>query len=93
MTWLTWTLIVLASARTWRLLAVDSITEPGRKIVDRGPAWLQQMWVCPYCLGWWIALAWTLSGWAWGGMMWWQILAGSLAVNLVAARLNVWGDE
>lgn len=89
MTWLTWLLIILASARTFRLLAIDTITEPLRKLTDRGPAWLQMLMVCPWCLGAYVSLAWVWTGYLWGSTAVWLVFAGAFAVNYVQAWMSV----
>lgn len=88
MTWLSLLLAALAAARTFRLLAVDSITEPLRTLVYRGPAWLTLLWACPFCLGWWVTLGWVLTGYLWAGTMAWTVLAGSLAASYLSGHLN-----
>jgi hypothetical protein len=59
-------LIALASARLWRLAALDSITEPihGRLRASTHPVvqWIDTLVSCPWCLGFWIntALVWGI---------------------------------
>lgn len=89
MTWWVWLLAVLAATRTFRLLAIDEITEPLRKQVDKGPAWLQLMMLCPWCIGFYISAAWVWTGYLYGTTAVWLILAGSLAVNYIQANLSV----
>lgn len=77
MTLIIWTAMIgLAAFRLWRLLAIDSITEPihGRINALTTPAgqWLNQLWSCPWCLGFWISAALT-----WG--TWWAITPYSIA--------------
>lgn len=63
-----WTILIgLAAFRLWRLAAIDSITEPlhGRINALTTPAgqWLNQLWSCPWCLGFWISAALTAATW------------------------------
>ncbi len=70
--WYSLVLLALASFRTWRLLAEDDITESLRRYVTRLPRrWkvgeiipasyregLAGFIECPWCLGFWCAVAW-----------------------------------
>jgi hypothetical protein len=59
-------LLTLASYRVWRLIALDSITEPIRARFifreGRGWEWLSTLVTCPWCSGFWISGAASL-GW------------------------------
>lgn len=64
-----WTLILgLAGFRLWRLLAVDTITEPLHGRINaaqtRAGHWLNTMWSCPWCFGFWLTAALTWTVWA-----------------------------
>jgi hypothetical protein len=49
-------LIGAASYRLWKLIAEDSITEPLRdRWLPHLPQWVEDMTVCPWCLGSWLA--------------------------------------
>lgn len=49
-------LIGVASYRLWRLLAVDTITEAPRDwVLVRLPQWVDDMTMCPWCAGSWLA--------------------------------------
>jgi hypothetical protein len=76
-----WLTIVLAcglTARLTRLITLDTITEPIR---DRLKGLLRVLAECPWCSGFWVALAVGLSWMAWADQTWWQVTAliGTLA--------------
>lgn len=76
-----WLTIVLAcglTVRLTRLITLDTITEPIR---DRLKGLLRVLAECPWCSGFWVALAVGLSWMAWSDQTWWQItaLVGTLA--------------
>lgn len=76
-----WLTIVLAcglTARLTRLITLDTITEPIRA---RLKGLLSVLAECPWCSGFWVALAVGLSWMAWSDQTWWQItaLVGTLA--------------
>jgi hypothetical protein len=96
---LAWILAGLATARTFRLWAVDGITKPLRRRFSALMARLygrnerlakslnEGAW-CPFCIGFWIALAWVASGLAWSDTWPWQLAAGSFAVSYVAGHVT-----
>lgn len=84
MTPLIFVLAILAGARTWRLLNVDDITFRLRDLIGRNEK-LWEFWSCRWCFGYWIAFGWVGSGLLWGHTWEWQLLAGSLAANWIAA--------
>lgn len=115
-------LVILASARTFRLLVIDSITQPLRDRLDNrlviysphaythtGPRsldlhgkewrryrvaeWLREGASCPWCLGYWLALGWAVTGVLWSDTVLWQIAAISFAANYVAAVLHSMYDS
>lgn len=53
-------LLALAAFRTWKLIGHDDLTEPLRKKLSGKTLELVE---CPWCLGSWVALAWSLA-WA-----------------------------
>jgi hypothetical protein len=59
-------LLTLASYRVWRLIALDTITEPIRARFifreGRGWEWVSTLVTCPWCAGFWISGAASL-GW------------------------------
>lgn len=51
-------LMVLASYRITRLVAQDTILKaPRERILNDGPTWAGNLVTCPFCIGFWIALA------------------------------------
>jgi Protein of unknown function (DUF1360) len=75
--------VALAGWRTYRLLASDAI-------LDRPRAWLAEerplvddFVACPFCLGFWVAFAWTLlyAGWPEGAF--WIALPFAFSAALV----------
>lgn len=95
--WWTFFLLALASFRLWRIVAVDTITEPIRNRVYRLEDFqagreemyrtkLDEFVSCPWCFGWWVVLAW------WGAWQVWEFgvevvsvpLAISTAVGFLA---------
>lgn len=61
MTGLEFLILALGAYRVWQLLAEDDLTKPLRKRV--GVKWLGFV-TCPWCLGFWVCLAWALAFWA-----------------------------
>lgn len=88
----------LAAARVWRLLAKDDIGIHARNLhqrlvskvgrFERLAKSLDEMYYCPWCLGFWICAAFVATGIALGGPVWW-IVAGAFAANYISANLNV----
>lgn len=76
----------------WRLASIDAIGFPFRNLVYRGPNWMQEALVCPFCSGYYWATLWCGSGLLFGSTWPWQLVAGSLGVNYVAGQLNAWLD-
>lgn len=97
-------LATLAGARTWRLIALDEIAEPIRKLMRRGfyqlsirghdkkAEFLESGVECPYCLGFYLTAAWLGTGLMWGEHWLWLLIAGAFALNWVQATLNAWND-
>ena len=95
--WWTFVLLSLAAYRLWRLLAVDVILDqPRRWVVGLGYRWAdgdpipkkyREHWSlfleCPWCLGFWVALAW------WGLWQIWE--HGVLVVSVPLALSAVIG--
>lgn len=93
--WWVFTLLGLAAYRTWRIVAVDDITEWPRRWVlrlprkwkhgDKIPEKYREKWalffLCPWCAGFWISLAW------WGAWQEWPhgtvVVAVPLAISAV----------
>jgi len=87
--WWEFLLLALAAFRVWRLLAeVTILDKPRRKLLRLSPEWEEEgddpgpgyrktwgeFFICPWCLGFWIALAW------WGAWLFWPHAATLLAV-------------
>lgn len=86
-----WMVIIgLSAFRIWRLLAIDTITEPlhGRINAMTTPAgqWLNQLWSCAWCLGFWISAALT-------GAVWWTMAPYSIgeAIMITFAASTIVG--
>lgn len=88
--WWPFLLLALAAFRTWRLLAEDTILDgPRARLVQRMPKG-EEFVTCPWCAGFWIALAWWLAWEAWphGTLVAAVPLAISAIVGVVAANLD-----
>ncbi|HEY1309293.1 MAG TPA: DUF1360 domain-containing protein [Vicinamibacterales bacterium] len=59
--WYALLLLALAAYRTWKLLAEDTILDFARDRMGYGLKFLK----CPWCLGFWIAVAWWGAWQAW----------------------------
>lgn len=92
-------LLVLATYRVWRLVAVDTITEPIRAwfIFRDGPVWtwMADLVTCAWCLGWWLsgvaAVAYvTVFGvsWWWLVLVWPAVSAGVGLLDTLVDRLS-----
>ena len=93
MDWLLWVLVAgmlsgVVSYRLWRIVAVDSITEPIRHKLFAGstvPAvqWLDEMIGCAWCLGFWVnvVLAFALAD------TWQSVAAVALVGSVVTGKL------
>lgn len=85
-----WALLALAAFRVWKLIADDTITEPLRKRYVDGHEWRETFTECPWCAGFWIALAWVGAFWLWPH---WTLVAAvpfavSAAVGALAVTVN-----
>lgn len=88
--WWEFAILGLGAFRIWRLIAVDTITEPLRDRVFRMAEYksgneeryrfkLDEFVSCPWCFGWWIVLAtWAL----------WQIWPHGVVVALTPFALS-----
>ena len=87
-----WALLALAAFRVWRFLSQDEIIEPiQRRILERWPSEkFADFMDCPWCLGFWIALAWVAAFWIWphGTVVAAVPFALSAAVGVFAAHLD-----
>ena len=60
--WYEGVLLALAAWRTFQLLAEDDILEtPRRYVTARLSDYWQDFLTCPYCAGFWIAVAWWVA--------------------------------
>jgi hypothetical protein len=87
--WWTFLLLALAAWRIWRLLAYDTILDPIRtRLVrtEKQETFLQ----CPFCVGFWVALAWWVLWCAWPH--WTLVVAVPFALSAVVALVAVNGD-
>lgn len=75
--WYELILLGLASWRTWVLLSSDTILDGARRYVTKWKS-VEEFIECPYCLGFWVALAW------WGAWQAWPhgtlVLGGVVAI-------------
>lgn len=55
---------------------------------NRAAEILDEGFYCSFCSGFWITLAVLATALAWHDQIWWQLLAGALAVNYVTGHLN-----
>lgn len=89
-------LVALASARTFRLVVVDTITQPMRDVLEvyvfPKSKLAREGFACPWCIGAWFALGWALTAMAWGDTWPWQALAIMFSANYIAATLNALYD-
>lgn len=87
-------LIGAASYRAWRILGLDSITEPIRsRLLERDgrvARFVTELILCPWCLGWWICGVLTtvvtlVAGWSIVelALVW---LASSTVCGLIGGR-------
>lgn len=92
--WYELLVLALAAWRLWRLVAEDDILDrPRRWLLRLGPEWekegdpvpreyragLADFLLCPYCLGWWIALGWWAA---------WQVVPHATLVAAVPFALS-----
>jgi len=64
-------ILLLAAVRITRLIVFDRLSEPFRQwLVDRWGAdsMFVYLWFCPWCLGFWVALALSAVAWYPGGL-------------------------
>lgn len=77
-------LLALAAWRVWHLLAEDTILDPFRRYVTRAEDFI----ACPYCLGFWVSLAWVGAFVFWPHATVWVALP--FALNAVVVGVNHW---
>jgi hypothetical protein len=90
---LTLVVFILAAARVTRLLVADDITAPlrrwgARTFTDK----VAVLFVCPWCMGFWVSAVAAVLWWFWGDR-WWLLLpalafAISYLVGIMATRVE-----
>lgn len=95
--WLTLFLALGATVRLVRLVVIDDAGVVVRMPVtlfacaalgrERGARFAAALLSCPFCIGFWIALAVCASWGAWAQTTWWQVGAGTLTASYVAGHL------
>lgn len=97
--WWGFVLLGLASFRIWRILAVDTVTEPVRDLVFRQAEYdagneagyrfkLDEFVSCPWCFGWWVVLTWWGVWQLWGHAIY--VLSVPLAISTAVGYLARW---
>ena len=81
-------LLALAAWRVWHLIAEDDLTESLRRHVTDGRDKLTEFVECPFCLGFWVALAWVVFFAVWDDGAVWAALP--FALNAVVIGVNHW---
>lgn len=95
--WLTLLLALGATVRLIRLVVIDDagvvVRVPatwGARLAlgrERGDQFAGALLGCPFCVGFWIALAVAATWGAWGASAWWQVPALALTASYVAGHL------
>lgn len=91
--WYALLLLALAAWRTWVLLGRDTVLEPLREWLGARSQRLLAFLECPYCAGFWIALAWWGLWDAWPHAT--TVAAAALAITGLVPlieRLSSGGD-
>jgi hypothetical protein len=79
-------LLALAAWRVWHLIALDDITDRPRRYVTEGRDKLLEFIECPYCMGFYVALAWV-GAWAiWDEGTVWAALAFAINAVVIAGE-------
>ena len=95
-------LLALAAWRVWHLIAEDTILDKPRRYVTRLGDWqeegdaypddhrfgLREFIECPFCMGFWVSLAWVGFFAAWDTGATWAALP--FALNAVVVAVNHW---
>lgn len=97
LSWIDVVLLVGLAARLTRLVTEDSILDGARSWLldtahrrygDAGLRWTHDLIGCPFCIGWWVALAVVATWLAWGSTLVWQVVALVFTLNYVHGHLN-----
>ncbi len=81
-------LLALAAWRAWHLIALDDITDRPRRYITDGRDALLEFIECPFCMGFWVALAWVGAYAVDGDVTVWVALP--FAVNAGVIFINHW---
>lgn len=81
-------LLALAAWRVWHLIALDDITDRPRRYVTQGREKLLDFIECPFCMGFWVALAWVGAFALWDDGTAWAALP--FALNAIVVFANHW---
>jgi hypothetical protein len=89
-------LAAVVTYRLWRLVAVDSITAPWRRVLRerRGTPLMSWCWeglTCPWCASIWIGGPVALWAWLGDGDLWWEVPAVALSASAAAGFLHLFG--
>lgn len=75
----------LVSYRLWRMIALDTIFDrPRVAVLNKSPGWLVEMVQCPYCLGWWLNVAFAAAMYVWADIS----LPSAAIIALVGSALT-----
>lgn len=95
-------LVVGLAARAIRLAVYDAAGEIIRKPVFwlatkvagiRGDDWATDLFVCPFCIGFWLSLAAASSWAAWGDTTAWTVIALAATASYAAGHLAATLDD
>lgn len=78
-------LLALAAYRTWKLVGDDVITERPRDWLKTKSEYAYDFLTCPWCLGFWIGLAWWAAWEAWDDTL---IPAAALSVTALVGIIE-----
>ena len=84
--WWEGVLLALAAWRAWHLIALDDLTDRPRRYVTKGRDKLLDFIECPYCLGFWTALAWVIAFAIWDTGTLWAALPFAANAGVIAAN-------
>lgn len=95
MTWLGVLLTLAITLRVTRLITLDAIAQPFRDwVTDHfGTDSKLALFVhCPWCVGWWVAIAAAFGSHYWAHQWGWQLFATVCAMSWLTAMAQVWLD-
>lgn len=96
MTWLGLLLTLAITLRITRLVTKDKIAQPFRDAVDRrygDESMLAYQVRCPWCFGFWVAIAAALGSHWWADEWGWQCFAVACAASWLTGIATLWLDE